>query len=262
MKRNDFPATIGKSKPRFRSAVLSTILVILAFGTAPARGSTLPPSTVGEEITTPFGKVLDGSNTPGCVPAGIGVFMELACTKLGPDPSVSVSNSMSALRPSAGVAFNFEILGRPQVAVPIIISGTASAFSQAGAEYGGGIDLGLFDFPLTTVSLFQFSDVGSPPLGGTFMQDFTIRTLVDSAAVEQLVLGVGCTVITDGASCRSAIDPTIEIDPSFADASQFKLIESTGATGTVPEPSALILFGTCLLSLMTKLRRDRRRELQ
>jgi len=72
---------------------------------------------------------------------------------------------------------------------------------------------------------------------------FIIDTLAESDLISQLLVEVDCTSRTNQNLCQSAIDPTIRIDPSFLDASEFTLTESTGSTSGVHEPSAIILLG-------------------
>jgi hypothetical protein len=236
-----------KAQPQLFQSSVRLAAIIAALVPVVSFADTLPPSTVSEEVYGADGKAIESSTSSGCVD-GAGIIPALACASLGSDPSVMASTGDTVQSSgSAGVAYNFEVLGPPQVPVPIRISGAASA---SGFEFGGEITLGLFNFPLTDVTLLQFTSLGTAPPDGRF----TIDTFATSDSVSQMFVGVGCTSFKGGGLCRSTIDPTIEIDPSFADASEFKLIGSTGLTSSVPEPSGLILLGTGLFAVARKLR--------
>ena len=48
-------------------------------------------------------------------------------------------------------------------------------------------------------------------------------------------------------SWAASVDPQVQIDPSFADASDFTLQFSPSAQSAVPEPSSMSCLGVCLL---------------
>jgi hypothetical protein len=84
------------------------------------------------------------------------------------------------------------------------------------------------------------------PLFVTAGEILTVNMTVGSAAASGTCID-GCLLIDQGSAY---VDPIIEIDPDFANASGYSLVFSTGiGNGVTPIPATLPLFATGLGAL-------------
>ncbi|MGO9275529.1 MAG: PEP-CTERM sorting domain-containing protein [Terriglobia bacterium] len=133
----------------------------------------------------------------------------------------------------------------PSETVPLIFTGSGS--SSASGPYTEA--LAYFNTPGGT--LYACSATGSAvaacgtdPSAFSGFTTYSIRPdILNDAAVYFTGASVG------SGSWSYSVDGTVEIDPSFADAGDFKL-EFSPNPATVPEPSSLWLFGTGLFALL------------
>jgi hypothetical protein len=151
------------------------------------------------------------------------------------------------------VFFYFSVVGSKSETVPLLFTGSVSATSANPNSTGAAAS---FDFPggqfeacssgpaeacvpggsksiFTTYNAdpnsLYFASVSA---GGTFGRQESIWTLMDLQE-----------------SWNASADMRIQIDPTFADAKDFKLEFSPNPPG-VPEPGSLLLLGTGLLALV------------
>ena len=174
-----------------------------------------------------------------------------ACAAYGPDSLVSASSSAAVLHPSGTSFYGFEINGPTNQEVPLIISGTASASVTGTGDGAGGMSLWVYNFNNTVQSVFSYN-TSSGPAPGAF--SYTVDWTTDFSS--QLILSVGCSAGSSG-TCSSAIDPTIEISPSFlASNPGYSLSEdSTEFPSTTPEPGSLQLLAIGVIGIALAARR-------
>jgi len=171
----------------------------------------------------------------------------------------SVFLGSSYVGASATVEYSFGIEGQVTQSIPIIISGHTS--TQDGQAP--------FSFGYADYEIFQGSAAGenyveeyfgspnacafySAQLGVSCLPtgNFSISASITSNSVFVVSLAAGA----DGMNEFSMIDPTITIDPSFADASEFTLVSNPGVFTpttpiTAPEPTPAGLLALSLAAL-------------
>jgi len=242
---------------RVASAFVWRILWLTLVAAAPfaAYADSLPASTATASIYDSSTGTTIYSNFPSpsvpCVAEG----GASACAGFGPNSSVSASSYDPTVLPGASVLYSFEILNPGGAAgsftVPITITGSASVSITYGGLATGGVSLQLYSNSCCNQTLlnYHYNNPTSANPTGTF----TENTTWSSNFASQLVVEVGCSVdsISPGATCQSAIDPTITIDNSSGNYTGYTLIED-GAEfpSTVPVPGTLMLLGSGLLGLV------------
>jgi hypothetical protein len=223
---------LGLSRVRTGAVPALAGLLVMYLMPSAAFAESVPPSQAYEAVTDlATSQTLADNRTSGCATASGAI----GCAGGGFDPDVFAADLNSNVDGAGEAFFNFEVLGPPQVIVPLLIEGYASGL---GGHYIGLIDVGLYSFPDSFTTVFQFQ-YPTPQLGG-----FTVHAKTVSGDVSQMIVGVGCSRPAPSSECTAHIDPTIHIDPTFPEASQFELLESpVGAA--IPEPStwAMTLLG-------------------
>jgi hypothetical protein len=139
----------------------------------------------------------------------------------------------------------FEIEGPAGILVPLIITadGTTSATGVEASSliqvyFGGG------SFLACSGTGPSAESCGSEPASFSGSQSFNLES--DELSDYEVIVAGSSTEGTG--SFSAALDPTVEINPSFADASEFSLVFSPNVS--VPEPSALTLGSLGLLGML------------
>ena len=247
---------------RISKLLVSSALAALVLGAssqARAGPVTVTPYTVTSVVTidnsaTPIGGTSKETNTAG-VPAtlDIGGYTATANGLVLPSPSVTASVSSNApggvAQAQAGLQYFFTVVPigtSSDTTVPVIISasgGVTKSFAANIAEV-------LFSSPTASSDLARICNGASGACTGegTLASSFSIATeemLTVGTEFYSLTLNLGVNTGTSDAPAQSQsgfIDPTVIIDPTFADASQFEILFSPGVGNTpvtpVPGPIA------------------------
>jgi len=223
-------------------------LVLATFGTC-SFADTLPLGI------TAAAAVLDNSSGSVCTQSGA---TYAACSFNGATAVANVTNGTGGLasvslgsNTSAGAAvteYYMYLQGPTNVQVPIIINGMAST-SDNGADIG---------VSYAAYYIYQDSSKGLSYFGQYFASPSTCAILsslncmstgnfsLDTTLSSDTVFFVFFEAAAGGANASALIDPTIQIDPSFAQASQFSVVANPGvfapAPNTAPEPGGIGLM--------------------
>jgi hypothetical protein len=141
----------------------------------------------------------------------------------------------------------FEVFGPANVSVPLIITASGST-SASGVRAETSINVGYGAGSLLACSgAGQLAGAcGSEPTSFTGSKDFN---LTSDGLTDYNVTVTGNS--TDGPGSFSAtVDPMIEINPTFPDASEFTLVFSSNDVTPVPEPSSWILMSSVLVGIL------------
>jgi hypothetical protein len=182
----------------------------------------------------------------------------------------SVSLGSSATYGAAVTEYYFGLLGPTTESVPIIVNGYAST------QDSGTLD----SFSYGAYYIYQGSTSGVTYVGDYFASpsacayftevnitclstgNFTLNTTVTSNSV----FFVFFEAAADGTNASALVDPTITIDPSFADASEFTLEANPGvftppaSPAAAPEPASAGLLAFALSAIAAGVRRARGRK--
>lgn len=178
----------------------------------------------------------------------------------GTGGAASASTGSTLLGADGIVAYTLEIVGPVGVSVPVIISGTAtvlsgsnlsaeqilaSGFAKYTVFYGTSFGVQALDETFSSPAYCQIDSafgIQCTPSGS-----FSLPDTLDSDTIFGVVLQAAATEPNSSAS----IDPTITIDPSFPQASQFSVVASPGVFTASPEPPSLslCLIGAGVLAL-------------
>jgi hypothetical protein len=174
----------------------------------------------------------------------LGGFAQIS---LGPSPTSSGY---------AQVDYYIAILGPAGVNVPIIINGTTATSDGGAGSLSDGVvfySLGQISEDFSSAYVCQHSNLPCSLSGGSF----TLNETLASQTVYLVDMVSSATAGNSGASAM--IDPLIQIDPSFALASEFTLVASSGVFApAAPEPSSLGLLTSGLATGAFWMYRSRR----
>ena len=147
--------------------------------------------------------------------------------------------------------FYFSAVGSKSEAVPLIfaVSGDASADTGSDSTYASVL--------VSTPKGDFFTDFssGGGPCGATCFPAFSFSTTYSAIPNSVYVASVsgggsGGPQFYPGSTLDFSADLMVQIDPTFADASDFNLGFSPLPTSNVPEPASIMLLGTGLLVLV------------
>ncbi|MGA3188664.1 MAG: hypothetical protein ABSF22_16280 [Bryobacteraceae bacterium] len=150
----------------------------------------------------------------------------------------------------ATLDYSFEVVGgNPGDQVPLLIfsnlytsiGGDAYAFSEIIVS-SNSTGLG------SVVACQSYGGTCPPDAASDFSGSFGVT--VSSGALEDVHLEIEASTnaVLGAATSSASADPLIEINPSFANASDYSILLSPGvgnATNSTPEPGTLILIGCC-----------------
>ena len=180
---------------------------------------------------------------------------ETGSLSVSPSPSLTVHAGGSLYTTNvAGAVLNysFVVSGPASVDVPLLVMGSAST-SASGLLVGAEADIDVGGYPGASVGVSTF---GGPSSWAGFLavSEYT-----------NIPVGVGLSLVAytqGGGSADASIDPVIEIDPSFPDASLYSITFSPGlgnsfspAISPIPAPMSLSFLGTGLIGLLVARRR-------
>ena len=148
--------------------------------------------------------------------------------------------------PSEGaVTFYFSVVGSKSETVPLIFAGNGNGYVYSG---GFGDALASVKTPSDDYSL-DFSGAGcDPAICGSFSFS-THYSAFPNYVYAASISGAGTGLGEPGDFLEFSADLNVQIDPTFADAGDFKLEFSTFPTSIVSEPGSLLMLGTALLAL-------------
>jgi hypothetical protein len=191
-----------------------------------------------------------------------------------PFPSITASSSVTGVGHAsvgASMSYRFRIEDAsgtydPDNIVPLIVSykGSASAPANGGATSYFSIAGGNFSDTYqivagaSPISIHQVNG-SSQPFSGT---SFDVHEVYSIIANTYYQIDLTATAVaTELGSASSFIDPYLQIDPSFADASRYTIVLSQGIGNSVaatPIPASLPLFVSALggLGLLARRRKE------
>jgi len=170
-----------------------------------------------------------------------------------PMPNVVSNTVVDSLPAAAGIGghadvrYSFSVTG-PSGLVPILVtaSATTAASGDAGATAAWIFDQVTVETACSTSGVVSFCS-GMPP--ASFAGTTPLSVYAGVANTIEIIAATAASGPAGSATAR--LDPSIQIDPSFPDASQYQLALSDGV-GNAPEPSAVELGACTLLALAVR----------
>lgn len=240
------------------------ILLLIAAGMAaplPTFADGIPPAVISASVSGgPSISTVGTVTGSGCIPDAFCQASSVSVSYANGDASVSGNASMSCTpacefvpgQPDSGgqgsVTFYFSVVGSKSETVPLLFTGKGDAFTlsagdAAVAEASVNTPSGNFDACHSETCL----SVGGPP------DHFSFSTIYNASPNHVYVASVsadgsGLSVPMD--FLNFSADLKVQIEPSFVDASDFKLEFSPPSSSNVSEPGSLLLLGTGLLVLV------------
>jgi hypothetical protein len=276
--------SLSKNTFLLRTILVATLLIGGGFASMAGAAPILPPVTVyinGIDVTGTFG-------SGDCIHSAAGLSYASVCGF--PDPTLTVSAIGYDASAYAELDYAFEVTGPDNIYVPFILSGVNTVITNVGylsrtsefvygdggtgvvgttpEEYGGSIPgqnwtgesqcSSYAEYDTSIPGRCETRDDGSRvvPVTGTILSNTVGHIQLFAMTFSAFTVGDGNPYPGPG---FASIDPTLSIDPTFAQADQFSLAFSDGignisASSTVPEPSTLALFGISLIGFVASRR--------
>lgn len=233
------------------SLFLSAGMAVLAIG--PAQAASLPPIavhafasvSVSEQERTSLGDASasyeDGQGASGS--------FATASVSGGLDPAVRVSADSGGMDlfgnppppafASGSLDYSFAVVGPPGGKVPVIVTAAGQATAPFD-EARGALSIG----DLLSLEVCS-SDFDCPA------SSFTIRQSYAVDANLPILVRMSAEARSDlpGDSAWASIDPTIAIDPAFADAGQYSVVFSPGLAAPIPSAWTEMAIGLGMIGL-------------
>jgi len=252
-------------------SIRGTVAVISLLATSSVMAELPGPSfletvTTSSNIEGEFIFHTQGSHTGTGVTGSNKAFTNTASSQvINGAPIVQVSGTEGSA-PVAELFYNYELVGPENTMVPLILTGTVSENvpEGGGASAQASITTGIPQAPAICTSN---DPLGPPGLCGKGTVTKSISFSVPSNNLETIELQaiVGARVGIDTAfgtvgTVSAFADPTLQIDPSFANAGAYQLMLSPGIVNgaIVPEPATNALLIAGLAWIGWQLRRGRR----
>ena len=201
----------------------TTAQFLSTVGTASSSG----PGASGSATTSGYQRVsAAGSATPG--PGNEGIF-------------------------AASATYYFGVLGPAAVSVPLILRGTASLAAHGCNGNSGCSSVEVYeDYGRNGSTFSNFGPItcseGAATCGDfSFTQSLSLTSSTSTTTGDTGFTHLSIYVLAYYGNAGGFIDPVITIDPSFADASQYQVVFSSGTgnpVAAVPEPSAWAMLLT------------------
>jgi len=212
-------------------------------------------------LEDPSGNVCTQSNTTYAA-CSSGGSTAVANVTNGTGGLASVSLGSNTTAGAAVTEYYMYLQGPTNVQVPIIINGMASTADN-------GSDVGV---SYAAYYIYQDSTKGFSYFGQYFASQNTCAFLpsncmstgsfsLNTTLTSDTVFFVFFEAAAGGTNASALIDPTIQVDPSFAQASQFSVVANPGVfapvSNTVPEPGGVGLMLAGSAALLFAIRRRR-----
>ncbi|MGD0961060.1 MAG: hypothetical protein ABSB19_14740 [Methylomonas sp.] len=217
---------------------------------APAYGDGFVSDSASSTGSLVYGPAL--TSVTGTGTTSLGAYTNSASSSLvNGDPAVQVSGSSGSWA-QATLVYQYEITGTGGVSVPVILTGAVSATDTGvtGAYADAQINPGSA-FANSGPVLFICSGALAGCGQGVQQNAGSLSFNVTSGVIESIymIAEVNSLSATVAGSISAYADPTIAIDPSFAQYNQFSVILSPGVSAAVPLPSPAIFMLSGLLGL-------------
>jgi hypothetical protein len=220
-------------KRRLPAAILATIATASA---SPGLAVTVQSATYGELATAQVGRVPHNrlSHKPTTITSSVskapGTATSTETITRMPQPNLSSTSTTTGHGLASGetsMGYYFQVVGPQHVAVPVIMtaSGTltgASAKISSLAKAEIITNLGAFVYPINTSCPGSCGSYNVP-----MTENVTAWTKQDAAGPNVVQLNANTNVSKPG-NASASLGLTLEIDPSFPDASKYHLVLSRG----------------------------------
>jgi hypothetical protein len=171
-------------------------------------------------------------------------------TLVNGDPTVQATGTGAAWA-QAALVYNYEIIGPAATSIPVILTGTVSASVSevSGVTAEAQINPGS-SFATTGPILLECAEVGTAGCsGGTQTASISFNVSANSIQSIYMIAQINALGISTSSSFQAFADPTLIIDPSFAQASSYTISFSPGVSAVpLPTSSSMLLCGILLIT--------------
>jgi len=243
------------SKMLNRSAICVTQVLAFLFVSGEIWASTLPNVSETLQVTASANEnTYVGPFIPGSISDQGPLGLATSGAQINPEPVLSVFISITGGTgiATSGLDYYVEADGPTGQQVPLILTGAIIvATGGGGAIQNGAIaEIANVAFDTSLCNLGQITN-SSCPFTIPVMVDPNTPVRIDLAVIAQSNGGPTIPGVVD-ATNSVTMDPTVSVDPSFADANLFTLAFSPGVGNTattMPEPSTFSMLAVCCVPM-------------